>query len=104
MSQYIVLRRMLQPIRFAVSCFVSRENPLLGGERRLQPSGWVLPVPEQPTPAPLRWRGIIFMLYGAAQGGMDNSLENRSPRRSRPRSEAENDDDNFHRTWRCIAA
>src|SRR5256886_15814420 len=30
----------------------------------------------KPTPAPLQRRGIIFMLNGAAPGGMGNSSEN----------------------------
>ncbi|PYV40179.1 MAG: hypothetical protein DMG06_20975 [Acidobacteria bacterium] len=44
----------------------SHEDPLSGGEEGFSLQGWVLPVPEQPTPAPLQRRGIIFMLNGAA--------------------------------------
>jgi len=54
----------------------SSENPLSGGEEGFSLQGWVLPVLEQPTPAPLQRRGIIFMLNGAALGGMGNSSEN----------------------------
>src|SRR5881296_473004 len=55
-------------------------------------SGW-----EQPTPAPLQRRGRIFMLNGAAPGGMGNSCENPPRRRTRPRLVhplREADDDN----------
>jgi len=54
----------------------SHEDPLSGGEEGFSLQGWVLPVPEQPTPAPLQRRGIIFMLNGAALGGMGGSSEN----------------------------
>ena len=38
--------------------FVSYENPLSGGERRLPPSGVGLSRPQQPTPTPLQRRGF----------------------------------------------
>ena len=49
--------------------------PTWEGKEGFSLQGWVLPVPEQPTPAPLERRGIIFMLNGAALGGMGNSSE-----------------------------
>src|SRR5207247_10931941 len=54
----------------------SRENPLSGGERRLQPSGVGPSRPEQPTPTPssgLQWRGIPF---SCSVAGVDGSSEN----------------------------
>jgi protein ImuB len=54
----------------------SPENPLLGWERRLQPSGVGSTASGQPTPTPLRWRGT-FILSGAADG-MKNALAGRS--------------------------
>src|SRR5438094_10627605 len=38
----------------------SHENPLLGGERRLQPSGVVPFVRNNPPRHPFKWRGIPF--------------------------------------------
>ncbi|PYV84522.1 MAG: hypothetical protein DMG05_24470 [Acidobacteria bacterium] len=43
----------------------SCENPLSGGERRLQPSGVDPARLEQPTPTPLPRRGIKFIPRGA---------------------------------------
>src|SRR5213594_2974576 len=43
----------------------SCENPLSGGERRLQPSGVGPARLEQPTPTPLPRRGIKFIPRGA---------------------------------------
>src|SRR5213080_53857 len=39
--------------------------PSREGKEGFSLQGWVLPVPGQPTPAPLQRRGIIFMLKGA---------------------------------------
>src|SRR5438128_10814471 len=53
-----------------------RKSPFWEGKEGFSLHGWVLPVPEQPTPAPLQRRGIILMLNGATEGGMGNSSEN----------------------------
>ena len=56
----------------------SHENPLSGRGKKVSLPGWVLPVPEQPTPAPLQRRGIIFTLKGAPLGGHGQLLSERA--------------------------
>ena len=48
---------------------VLMQNPLSGGEKGFSLQGWVLPVSGQPTPTPLRWRGIIFLIARAEVRG-----------------------------------
>jgi hypothetical protein len=52
----------------------SPENPLLGGERRLQPSGVGVPALKNPPLHPSS--GGEFSSFGLPPGGMDGSPEN----------------------------